>query len=315
MKPGGLKMRKIPKLGLHFRLLLYFLMVLSVTLSLVSVAFECFPYIAEIIIYILAAMTLSVGSYYLILDIRYIIKKIIKPGIAANPYMNRVAGDYRLRTVLFVFPGMAGNMIFAMINGITGIVSRSAWFGSLSAYYILLSMMRLGAVWQERKISKIKQDKERIAKEIAIYRKNSVLFILMAVVLGGMVILLEASLGGKNYPGFTIYAAAFYAFYRIIMSIINMIKVNSQKSPLLMSIRKIGYIDACVSMLTLQTAMFASFADGQEGFEKLMNGVTGGVVCAMVLGLGLHGIRASKKMKTNWMTGGNCDDSYTCGRG
>ena len=62
MKPGGLKMRKIPKLGLHFRLLLYFLMVLSATLSLVSVAFECFPYIAEIIIYILAAMTLSVGS-------------------------------------------------------------------------------------------------------------------------------------------------------------------------------------------------------------------------------------------------------------
>lgn len=291
-------MPKLPVLRLGYRLSLYFFMVLFVTLSLISVTFECFNHMAEMVFYVLAAITLAAGSCYLVRDIRYGIKEIIKPGIAANPYTNRVAADYRLRTVLFAVPGLVSNIVFAVFNGVIGILSHSAWFGSLSAYYILLSMMRIGAVRQERKISKIQNEGMRMQQEIFIYRKNSLLFIFMAVVLGGMVILLEASLGGKNYPGFTIYAAAFYTFYRIIMSVINMIKVNRQKSPLLMIIRKIGYIDACVSMLTLQTAMFASFADGQEEFVNLMNGITGTIVSIMVLGMGIQGIFVSGKMFT-----------------
>ena len=298
------RLLKIPYLRLRHRLFLYLLMVLFAALALISVILECFPYIIEIVFYVLAAVTLFSGSYYLIQDIRYGVKEIIKPQIAANPYTNRVAADYRFRTILFAVPGLASNVIYAVFNGITGILSHSAWFGSLSAYYILLSLMRIGAVKQERKISKVSNEKERLEKEIAVYRKNSKMFILMAVVLGGMVILLEASLGGKNYPGFTIYAAAAYTFYRIIMSIINMIKVNKRKSPLLMIIRKIGYIDACVSILILQTAMFASFAKGEEELAKLMNGITGAVVCVMVFSLGIQGIYSSKKMKINLMAGG-----------
>lgn len=306
---------KLPGMPLGFRLLLYLLMVLFAALAIISAVFECFPYMAEMTFYVLAAVTLFAGSCYLIRDIRYGIKEIIKPGIAANPYTNRVTTDYRLRTVLLTVPGSAGNILFALFNGITGIVSHSAWFGSLAAYYILLSMMRIGAVKQERKLRKIRQDGERREKEIAVYRKSSVLFIIMAVVLGGMVILLESSLGGKNYPGFTIYAAAAYAFYKITLSIVNLIKVRKQKSPLLTTIRRIGYIDACVSILTLQTAMLASFAQGEEAFAKRMNGITGAVVCVMVLALGIQGICSCRKMKKNLIMGGNCDDPYSCGRG
>lgn len=299
---------KLPKLRLPYRLLLYFFMVLFAILAMVNVVFECFTYMVGIVCYVLAACTLFTGCYYLILDVKYGIRDIIKPGIAANPYTNRVVMDYRLRTILFAVPGLASNIIFAIFNGVTGIISHSAWFGSLSAYYILLSMMRIGAVKQEKKIFKIKQKKERMKKEIAIYQKNSVLFIIMAVVLGGLVILLESSIGGKSYPGYTIYAAAAYTFYRIISSTINMIKVNKRKSPLLMIIRKIGYIDACVSILILQTAMFDSFAKGQKEFIKLMNGITGAVVSLMVLGIGIQGVYSSKKMKIKLEKGGNGDD-------
>lgn len=289
---------KIPELRLCFRLLLYLLMAVFAALSLIAATFRCFPYAVELVCYVLAAVTLFSGSFYLTLDIKYGIKEIIKPGIKANPYTNRVVSDYRLRTILFAVPGLAGNVIFAVFNGITGIISHSAWFGSLSAYYILLSIMRIGAVRQGREIPKIRKDTKRMKMEIAVYRKNSALFIIMAVVLGGLVILLESSLGGKTYPGFTIYAAAAYAFYKIVVSTVNMIKVNKQKSPLLTIIRRIGYIDACVSILTLQTAMFASFTKSEEEFTKLMNGITGAAVCLMVLGMGIQGIRSSKKMES-----------------
>ena len=287
----------IPSLRLRYRFFLYFVTIVCITLALLDVVFHCFPYIAGIIFYVLAAVTFTASSYYIIIHIRKAIRETIKPAIAANPYTNKITTDYRLRTILFAVSGMVSNLIFAVFNGVIGIISRSAWFGTLSAYYILLSIMRVRIVRQEKKIVVIKEEQERMRQEQAVYRRNSVLFIFMAVVLAGAVILLLNSQGGKSYPGFTIYAVATYTFYKITMSTIQVMKVGKRKSPLLSITRRIGYIDACVSILTLQTAMFASFADGKESLIKIMNGITGTVVCAMVLGLGIQGLCSSKQEK------------------
>lgn len=285
----------IPSLRLRYRIFLYLVTIVFITLALLNVVFECFPYLAGIAFYVLAAVTLTISCYYITIHIRQDIREIIKPAIAANQYTNKVTTDYRCRTILFAVPGMVSNIIFAVFNGIIGITSHSAWFGTLAAYYILLSIMRTGVVRQERKIAAIKEKQEHMSQELSVYRRNSILFILLAVVLAGAVILLLNAQGGKDYPGLTIYAVATYTFYKIITSSIQVIKVGKRKSPLLSITKRIGYIDACVSILTLQTAMFASFADGEEGLIKLMNGITGTVVCLMVLGLGIQGICFSKK--------------------
>jgi len=256
---------------------------------------NCFAYPIEIAIYVLAACTLFSGCYYLVSDVQYGIKEIIKPQIVENPYTNRIVTDYSLRIVIFAVLGAASNVIFAIINGVIGILSHSAWFGTLAAYYILLSVMRIGAVNQQRKISRIGLRGKRMRSEIDFYRKNSILFIVMAVILGGMVLLMELSIGGKNYPGFMIYAAAAYSFYKIILSTIHIIKADNRQSQLIMIIRKIGYMDACVSILTLQTAMFATFGNHQRELEKMMNGITGAAVCLIVLGMGIQGICSVKK--------------------
>ena len=282
--------RYIPTLRLRYRILLYVVTIICMILALLNAAFACFPYLAGITIYVLAAITLTASCYYVTIYTQKDITEIIKPAIAANPYTNKVTTDYRLRTIPFAGSGMVSNLIFAVFNGVIGIISHSAWFGTLSAYYLLLSIMRIGIVRQERKIATIREKQERIRRELSIYRGNSVLFVFMAIVLAGAVILLLNSQGGKNYPGITIYAVATYTFYKIIMSTIQVIKVGKRKSPILSITRRIGYIDACVSILTLQTAMFASFANGEEEFIKLMNGITGAVLCMMVFGLGIQGI-------------------------
>jgi len=43
---------------------------------------------------------------------------------------------------------------------------------------------------------------------------------------------------------------------------------SDKQSSLIMTIRKMGYIDACVLILALQTAMFASFGNPQESWHK-----------------------------------------------
>lgn len=70
------------------------------------------------------------------------------------------------------------------------------------------------------------------------------------------------------------------------------------KTPLLVTIRSIGYADACVSILSLQTAMFAAFGDMEvKNSQALMNGITGVILCMLVLGMGIYGIHKADKMK------------------
>lgn len=303
--------RYIPSLRLRYRIILYLVTIICITLALLYVALACFPYLVGILFYVLAAISLTASSYYITIHIRQDIREIIKPAILANPYTNKVTTDYRWRTIWFAVPGMVSNIIFAVFNGVIGITSNSAWFGTLSAYYIILSVMRAGVVRQERLLSAVKEKQEHMSRKLSVYRRNSILFIFMAVVLAGAVILLLNAQGGKDYPGLTIYAVATYTFSKITISTIQVVKVGKRKSPLLSITRRIGYMDACVSILTLQTAMFASFAEGDEALVKLMNGITGTVVCLMVLGLGIQGVCYSNK-KINSLKGENQDDKNTC---
>ena len=151
--------RYIPSLRFRYRLFLYFVTIACITLALVNVAFACFPDLAGILFYVLAAVTVTASCYYIMIHIRRDIRETIKPAIAANPYTNKVTTDYRWRTILFAVPGMVSNMIFAAFNGVIGITSHSAWFGTLSAYYILLSIMRSGIVRQEREILPSKKNR------------------------------------------------------------------------------------------------------------------------------------------------------------
>ena len=278
-------------------------MIIFAILSLWCAVYHPCPQMVEIAVYVIAAVFVSVGGWQLFLDIRFLIRKIMIPKLEENVYAIRLTEDYRFRTFVLSTPGLVSNVVFAVFNGISGILYHSAWMGSMSAYYILLSIMRMNAVRKERIIGKIHNKEQQKELEMAVYRRSSILFIFLAVVLMGMVILLEARQGGKHYGGTLIYAVAAYAFYKIIMAVRHMFKASRQDSSLLMTVRKIGYIDACTSILTLQSAMFASFAGQEEFLPQVMNGITGAVVCIMVLGIGIHGILTSDRQNRDIING------------
>ena len=65
----------------------------------------------------------------------------------------------------------------------------------------------------------------------------------------------------------------------------------------------IGLTAALVSMLSLETAMLARFGSDETEFRRIMLGISGGVVCAVVLAMAIYMIaRATKqlhKLKNN----------------
>lgn len=299
MKKNRIRTEKIkpPKLPMGVRLLLYFITLLFGILSIAETIYEHFYYAVDIFIYVVAACSLAVTCYYLTKDITGAGKKIVRLAIEGNAFINRIYSDYRYRTVLFTLFSFLLNMIFAISNGIFGILNHSPWLGTLSAYYIFLSIMRFGTVRYERKVSKEKPDKDLIIQELNVYRNTGILLALITIALGGAVILLVNHEGGKSYPGYMIFVVAMYTFYKAIISVINIVRARKLKSPLLVTIRNIGYADALVSVLSLQTAMFESFGENSNIEPWVMNGITGACVCIMILAIGIYMIYSSGRQK------------------
>ena len=291
---------RLPALGPGLRALLYGITILFVVLSIVQAAEEKFIQAVGVACYVMAAASLCLSCCYLVQDIRKGIIERVKGEIESHSLTSRAAKDYRYRTVIFAVFGLIINISFAVFNGVVGIAGRSAWYGTLAAYYILLSILRFTAVREAGILSGKADGEERLPAEIRFYRWCGILFIIMTAALCGTVILILDEEGGKHYPGSLIYGAALYAFYKMIMSVVNLVKVRKHRSPLLLAIRDIGYVDACVSILSLQTAMFASFGTGEKEFSRLMNGVTGAAVCLMVLGTGIRAVWMAGKMKQKW---------------
>lgn len=286
-----------PKIKGRFRLLLYLVTLVFCMLSVAETVLGYFPFAIEIVIYVAAAVSLSVTCFYLAGDLKRGVKAIVRPVIERNVLANRVYSDYRYRTVLFTFFSFLLNLFYAASNGVYGIVNHSPWLGTLSAYYIFLSIMRYGVIRYDRKLAKTGHGRELRLQELRVYRNTGILLSFLTIALAGAVILLVNQEGGKSYHGYMIFVVAMYTFYKAIISIINIMRARKMQSPLLVTIRNIGYADALVSVLSLQTAMFSSFGEDSNIDPTLTNGITGACVCIMTLAIGIYMIRSAGKQR------------------
>ena len=127
-----------------------------------------------------------------------------------------------------------------------------------------------------------------------------ILLLVLNFALTGVILLTIAQDTARRYSEIVVISIATYTFYKIIMAVVNMVKVRKMQSPVLITIRNIGVADALVSMLTLQATMLASF-QGKGGLDaNRMNAITGMVVCVLILALGVSMIRyAFKNQKDN----------------
>ena len=122
-----------------------------------------------------------------------------------------------------------------------------------------------------------------------------ILLLALNFALTGVILLTIAQDTAKRYSEVVVISIATYTFYKIIMAVVNMVKVRKTRSPVLITIRNIGTADALVSMLTLQATMLASF-QGKGGLDaNRMNAITGMVVCVLILALGVSMIHYAFK--------------------
>lgn len=211
----------------------------------------------------------------------------------------KLKSDFSFRRITAFTLSFALNVAYAVYNGVLGAVFSSVWFGPLAIYYIILSAMRGGAALGAVKLrrSELTESKSFEKNKLIIYLASGIMLVVLSLALSGAVVQLVHDGKTFRHAGFLIYAAAAYTFYKITMAIIHLVRANKENDFILRTICDIDLADALVSVLALQTAMFASFDSGAD--VRLPNAITGGVVCAFAIALGAFMIvNAARKLNT-----------------
>lgn len=175
----------------------------------------------------------------------------------------------------FAFLSLILTLVFSSYYLIIGLLSSSWWLLTLGAYNLILSVLRFIVL-------RIKD------KEIFIRKFTGCMLMLLTGPLIGTVILSVARDRGKKFHTIVMIAIAAYAFTRISIATINLIKSRKTNSQTVKSLRNIAFSDALVSIFALQRSMLVSFEGMTESEIIIMNATLGAAVCVVVFMLGLH---------------------------
>ncbi len=217
-----------------------------------------------IIGYVVSFYTLSIVSLYFTLVFPRKYKKI-KQRIYENPLGNRYMTDRVFRTKVSLYISLGINMLYVGVNLWYWRTLHSNWFMVLSVYYVIMALMRFLLVRYVRlnKIGASLLDEWKRARSCAC------ILLLVNLSLSGAVLMILYQSKGYEYPGMMIYVMAAYTFYSTTHAIISIIKYRKLGSPVMSAAKVVSLSAALVSMLNLETAMFAQF--GGEMTQKSKN--------------------------------------------
>lgn len=219
----------------------------------------------------------------------------MKKKVYQNAYANRYFTEPAFKTHVNLYASFGVNLLYVVVNAISGVVYRTAWFGIFSVYYAIIAVMRFLLI---RYVNRNQIGKSRSGE---LKRSRLCAYILMTVnlVLSGVVLMMVYFQRGFQYQGFLIYVMALYTFYITTVAIVELVKYRKYQSPVMSVSKIIKLASALFSMLFLETAMFSQFGSGaSEMFKRNMIMATGAGISVTVTVMAVYVIvRTTKEIK------------------
>lgn len=246
------------------------------------------------VIYVLSFYTLAVIciACWKILPHYY---KAVRSKLQENKYIDRYMTDAVFKSNVGLYCSLAINLIYVVVNAVSGYVYQTYWFGIFAVYYAIIAMMRFLLV---KYVMKHSIGNNHFGE---LKRARFCAYILMTVnlALSGAVLMMVYFDRGFSYQGFLIYVIAMYTFYITATAIIDMVKYRKYKSPILSITKVIKLASALFSMLFLETAMFAQFgAETPPETKRIMIMLTGAGISITVVAMAIYMIvKTSKEIK------------------
>ena len=243
--------------------------------------------ILHYLLYVLATLALTYFVYTMVIFAPKIKNNTIR-FLQSHKFTNKVLDDYGYRTVVFAMISFIINIAYISLILVMAIMSKTAWYFTITAYYIVLAFMKGNVFYSKRKYG-------TEVKQARALRFSGIMFVIMTIVFSGVIVLIYKANHYFEYAGILIYAVAAFTFYKLTLAILNIFKARKQDDLYIENIRNINLASALISIIMLQVAMFQAFSPEHNlGFA---NALTGAGVSVIILVLGvLMVIKSNKRL-------------------
>lgn len=213
-----------------------------------------------------------------------------------NRFVRAWTDDVRLRTNVTLGGSALWNGAYALLQLGMGIYHGSVWFYFLAAYYATLASMRFFLV----RHSLHHRPGEIIRRELVRYRACGWIFLLTNLAFSGMMLYMIWDNRAVRHSEITTIALAAYAFVTLTAAIVGVVRYRKFNSPVVSAAKTVSLAAACVSMLTLENTMLATFGDGNmtSATTRMFLAVSGGAVSFFIVAMAIHMIaQANRKIR------------------
>ena len=193
--------------------------------------------------------------------------------------------DYIFKTLASSVVSFTVTIIFALYNGFLGIRLLSIWHGGICVFYLLLAVIR-GIILLPEKNNRARKDKQKseCRQRTFIITAFILLLLNLALVLPiSLMVVLKKPVNMGLIPAITM---ATYTTYKLIMASIHIRKQKhrSHNNILIAELRTINFIDALVSILTLQNTLIMVKQTTSNGNNMLvLSSISSAVIYAIII--------------------------------
>lgn len=198
-----------------------------------------------------------------------------------------ITGNYTRKTVAATVPTIAFDFLYAGFAAVVAILYKYPWLGMMSVYYIFLTCMKVRMLYRAGRGFIGRNTK---FSEIANSRSFSKWLFFMDLLLAVAIYLMTRRGLSHEYPGFLIYVMGVYVFIKVCTAVFNLFRAGKSGSFIAIAIRKLGIVEALVSVLALESALNYKYGAMYSEFSVANILKIGIAVFVIILYMSLSGL-------------------------
>lgn len=205
-------------------------------------------------------------------------------------------GDYAFKTFLNSSGSALLCALFALYNGYLGAAHASVWNGSISFYYLMLALIRVGIVQTGRRNqTRTPENAQKMCERTYFLSCAGMAVLALGLIYPiRMMVLQQRPVTMGLIPAI---AVAAYTTCKVVFAAIHLRKKNKSPDLLVYLLRSVNFIDALVSVMTLQNTLIAVNGGGDS--MRTLSAITSSAFLLVILALIgisiLHGIKERKE--------------------
>ncbi len=212
--------------------------------------------------------------------------------------LKRIKNDYVFRTFISSALSFFITVLFTAYNVFLCIAYEAVWNIGIAVYYALLLSIRAYVIFSERKFHKEKlADEQKENKRTKLFLIQSIFLFIIDFALIAPISLMVLQKKTVNYSTIPAITVAAYTTYKIVISTRNIIKTRNVLHLSLTILRTVNFVDALVSVLSLQYTLIITFGGGMDKDMFILCAVSSFAIWTLLVLISLKSLFQSVKLK------------------